>query len=63
AMWNDPIVEETHKIRRELADEFKGDVHAYFEYLRERERARGQSVTLDPAAPEPAIEDQPLRAP
>lgn len=63
-MWNDPIVEETHEIRRELADKFKGDVHAYFEHLRERARAGSNRViTIEPVAPEPAIKDHSIRTP
>jgi hypothetical protein len=51
-MVEDPVVEETHRIRREIAAEFT-DVHAFFEYLRERERASIEKiVTLPPNAPE-----------
>lgn len=47
----DLIVEETHRIRRELADEFNSDVHAFFEYLRAREKQADNVVSLDPVAP------------
>lgn len=52
-MADDPIVDDLHRIRREIAAEFDGDVHAFFEYLRERERKHEkQAVTLKPVAPE-----------
>jgi hypothetical protein len=52
-MWDDPIVEETDRVRREVAAEFNGDVHAFFEYLRQRERKSAeQVVTLEPVSPE-----------
>ena len=52
-MLEDPIVEDIHRVRRELAAEFKEDVHAFFSYLRDREAAcDDQSVTLRPVLPE-----------
>jgi hypothetical protein len=52
-MTHDPIVEETHRVRREIAAQFNDDVHAFFRYLREREAERpGEVVTLEPIAPE-----------
>lgn len=53
-MIEDPLVEEIHQIRREIAAEFGGDVHKFFEYLRQRQAADGKSnvVTLQPNAPE-----------
>lgn len=55
-MKEDPIVEETHRIRREIAAQFGGDVHAFFEHLRDRERAGdGEIVTLEPNVPEPVL--------
>jgi len=51
---NDPIVAETHRVREELAAEFGNDIHAFFEYLRQRERASDETVvTLEPTPPEP----------
>jgi hypothetical protein len=53
-MLDDPIIEDLHRVRRELASEFNGDVHAFFSYLRDREAKRqDRSVTLEPNAPEP----------
>lgn len=58
-MIDDPVVEETHRIRREIAAEF-ADVHAFFEYLRERERAsEDKVVTLTPNQPEPILSAKP----
>jgi len=54
-MIEDPVVEETHRIRREIAAEFP-DVHAFFDYLRERERASADKVvTLPPNQPKPIL--------
>lgn len=55
-MAHDPVVEETHRIRREIAAQFNDDVHAFFEYLREREAKHpDRVVTLEPVAPEPIV--------
>lgn len=43
-MWEDPIVAEVHKIRREIMAEFDNDVDAYFRHiqaLEEEDRKRG----------------------
>jgi len=55
-MKEDPIVEETHQVRREIAAQFGGDVHAFFKYLREREAERpDEVVTLERVVPEPTL--------
>lgn len=55
-MWSDPIVEETRAARAKVIEPFGEDIHAFFEFLRERERQSGDTaVTLEPVAPEPAI--------
>ena len=36
-MWKDPIVEEIHRIREELAKKSNYDLHVYFERLRKKE--------------------------
>lgn len=55
-MWRDPIVEETRAARKEIVEECGEDVHAFFEYLRARERQHIEDVvTLDPNDPEPDI--------
>jgi hypothetical protein len=53
-MWSDPIVEETRKAREEVVAPFGTDVHAFFEFLRARERSESNPpVTLTPNKPEP----------
>lgn len=52
-MQDDPIIEDLHRVRRELASEFNEDVHLFFAYLRERESKRqDRSITLQPNSPE-----------
>lgn len=54
-MREEEIVEETHRVRREISAQFHDDVHEFFEYLRQREaRLPDQVVTLDHVPPEPA---------
>ena len=51
-MLDAPIIEELDRVRRELAAEFNGDVHAFFSYLRDREAKRqDRAVTLKPNTP------------
>ena len=52
-MWSDPVVEETRKARAEAFSRFGENIHAFFEYIRERERESDQpTVTLQPNPPE-----------
>jgi hypothetical protein len=52
-MWNDPIVEETRRLRDELASRFDYDLEALSRYLRERDAADPRPVVdLPPRAPE-----------
>jgi len=52
-MWSDPIVEETRKARAAAFDRFGGNIHEFFEYIRERERQSGEpTVTLQPNSSE-----------
>jgi hypothetical protein len=60
-MSEDLLVEEIHEVRRQLAAEFEGDVHAFFEYLRQRETAKSNVVTLEPIAPT-AVHDVSLKS-
>jgi hypothetical protein len=63
-MREDPIVDEIHRVRREIATEFAGDVHAFFQYLRRREAERPDHVvTLEPVPPEPLPVGTPLNVP
>jgi len=54
-MWEDPIVEESRAARAELVEQAGESIHAFFEYLREREKHDTEDVvvTLPPNAPEP----------
>jgi hypothetical protein len=55
-MLNDPIVEETRAARAQLVEQTGESIHAFFEYLREREKHdREGVVTLPPNAPEPTM--------
>ncbi len=55
-MWSDPIVEETRAVREKLIEPFGEDIHAFFEFLRERERqSNTPAVTLKPVTPEPSL--------
>ena len=52
-MWNDPIVEETRKLRNELEARFNFDLEALAQYLREKDAADPHStVELPSRAPE-----------
>lgn len=43
-MWKDPIVEETRRLRKELADECRNDPQAIATYIREKERESPRCV-------------------
>ncbi len=43
-MIDDPIIEELHRIREEIAAKFNYDVHAMFAYWRAREAEEGRKV-------------------
>jgi hypothetical protein len=45
-MWEDPIVEEVHRIREKLAAEYNFDVKAIFADLRKRQAALGGRLVL-----------------
>jgi hypothetical protein len=50
-MYEDPIVEEVHRARRQIMDAFNDDLHAYCEHLRELtevERQRGRVIISTP---------------
>lgn len=45
--WEDPIVAEVHRVRREIFAQFGGDMDAYFRYiqaLEAEERKRGRVI-------------------
>ena len=52
-MRNDPIVEETRAARRELHDEFGGDMAALFQYLKKLESENSERLVR--LEPKPAI--------
>ena len=43
-MIDDPIIEELHRIREEIAAKFNYDVHAMFAYWRARQAEEGRKV-------------------
>jgi len=47
-MWNDPIVEETRKIRDELAAKFNYDVQALGQYYRSRQGEENRVIVKRP---------------
>lgn len=52
-MWNDPIVEETRKLRDEYAAQFNYDLEALFRDLKEQEQQGGREVvSFPPRKPE-----------
>jgi hypothetical protein len=51
-MWNDPIVEETRKIRDELAAKFNYDVRKLGQYYQSRQKVEDRKITKRPAKKE-----------
>lgn len=50
-MWEDPIVAQVHRVRREIFARFDYDLEGYFQHLSElaeEERARGRVVISVP---------------
>ena len=55
-MADDPIVEETRAARAAIVAECGEDIHAFFEFIRDRERRNpGGVVNLEPNKPEPMM--------
>jgi hypothetical protein len=48
-MWNDPIVEETRKIRDELAAKFNYEVQELGQYYQSQQNAEGRRIVRRPA--------------
>ena len=48
-MYNDPIVEEIHRIRAEHSEAFGNDLHAMCESLRESQATSGHKVVSRPS--------------
>lgn len=55
-MWNDPIVEETRRLRDEYAAQFDYDLEALVRDLKEQERQSGRPfVSFPPRKPQEGI--------
>lgn len=52
-MWEDPIVAEVHRIRKEIAARYNFDMAAYFADVRRRQAALGDRLVLQPKRAEP----------
>ena len=58
-MWQDPIVEEVHRIRDEHARKFNYDLHAICEDFREQQLLSGRKVvSRQPRRPVPPVAQQ-----
>ncbi len=55
-MWEDPIVEEVHRIREKLAAEYGFDVKAIFADLRKRQVSLGARLVPQKKRAEPTAE-------
>jgi hypothetical protein len=55
-MWEDPIVEEVHRIREKLAAEYGFDVKAIFADLRKRQASLGGRLVPQKKRAEPTAE-------
>lgn len=55
-MWEDPIVEEVHRIREKLAAEFDFDIKAFFADIRKRQAALGERLVRLKKPAEPKAE-------
>jgi hypothetical protein len=55
-MWEDPIVAEVHRIRRELAEKFNFDAIAIVADIRKRQAALGSRVVSLATSAEPTAE-------
>ena len=47
-MWNDPIVEETRKVRDEIAAKFNYDVKQIGEYYKSKQESEGKEFVSHP---------------
>lgn len=55
-MWEDPIVEEVHRVREKLAAKFDFDIKAFFADLRKRQAALGDRLVRQKKRAAPAAE-------
>ena len=52
-MWNDPIVEELHRIRKEHAERFGYDIRAIVEDLQKSQQQHADRLVSYPPKPAP----------
>lgn len=45
--WTDPIVDEIHRIRAEIDEEFDHDLHKLCDHLRKRDQDRLRKETVE----------------
>ncbi len=43
-MWQDPIVEEIHAIRKHILTEHNNDIHELMDYYRKKQRESGRKI-------------------
>ena len=55
-MWEDPIVAEVHRLRENLAAQYKFDINAFFADLQKRQAALGERLVLPRKGAEPTGE-------
>ena len=55
-MWEDPIVAEVHRIRKELAARYNYDIGAFFADLRKRQASLGGRLVQQKKGAEPTAE-------
>lgn len=53
-MWNDPIVEEVHRARRQLLAQAKGDLRKVIAGAARRQKSQGRTV-LEPSLRAPSL--------
>jgi hypothetical protein len=62
-MWQDPIVEEIHKVREVLAAQFQYDVQALGRFFQARQAAEHRVVVTRPPRRRPEAAQNPIPAP
>ncbi len=62
-MWQDPIVEEIHKVREALAAKFQYDVQALGKVFQAQQAAEHRTVVTRPPRRRPEAAQSPIPAP
>ena len=62
-MWQDPIVEEIHKVRKALAAQFQYDVRALGKYFQAQQQAEHREVVTRAPRRVPSAAPSPFPAP